>query len=60
MNDPEFRAYQTRTAALSLFPQLHVKLLPPAWGANGVPSADADKKEWKRRIKMYRMSPIFP
>ena len=55
-------------AALSLYPGLHIKFIPPAWDAP-TPSGDAststpiddpvsidgkDKREWKRRVKMYR------
>lgn len=63
MNHPSYRAYQSHTAALSLFPNLYVKFLPPAWNAPTPPTPPAsatfersdsqEKKEWKRRIKMY-------
>src|SRR5262245_43549826 len=67
MNHPSYRAYQSHTAALSLFPNLYVKFLPPDWNAPTPPTPPAvapvdgdkdskEKKEWKRRIKMYRKS----
>ncbi|KAF9024855.1 hypothetical protein BDZ89DRAFT_1068791 [Hymenopellis radicata] len=31
MNHPTYRAFQGRTAALSLIPQLFIKFLPPTW-----------------------------
>jgi len=31
MNHPAYRAYQTQTAALSLFPNVYVKFIPPSW-----------------------------
>lgn len=67
MNHPAYRAFETQTAALSLFPNLYIKFLPPSWNAPTPPtphvsagaqedaeSAEAkQKREWKRRIKMY-------
>jgi hypothetical protein len=68
MNHLSYRAYQSHTAALSLFPNLYVKFLPPAWDAPTPPTPPAgasfdktdskEKKEWKRRIKMYRKLPM--
>jgi hypothetical protein len=64
MGHPTYRAYQAHTAALSLFPKLYVKFLPPTWNAPTPPTPppnasfenteSKEKKEWKRRIKMYR------
>jgi|ERR1700722_19615493 len=33
MNHPTYRAYQVQTAALSLFPNVYIKFLPPAWNS---------------------------
>lgn len=59
-----YQDYQSQTAALSLYASLAIKLRPPVWGAStpgapaGEPTADTlDKKEWKRRIKMYSACP---
>lgn len=57
-----YRFYQSQIATLSLFPSLHLKFLPPAWNAPTPPTPGKEvtdeegkeKKEWKRRIKMYR------
>jgi len=58
----QYREFQRQVASLSLFATAHVKLLPPAWDSSIPPTpsdasvADTDvsqKKEWKRRIKMY-------
>lgn len=63
---PSYRTFQSQVAALSLIPNVHIKFLPPSWNAAtpstppGNPQASAEdqsskqKKEWKRRIKMYR------
>ncbi|EIM82657.1 uncharacterized protein STEHIDRAFT_63958 [Stereum hirsutum FP-91666 SS1] len=56
-----YRFYQSQIATLSLFPSLHLKFLPPAWNAPTPPTPGKEvtdeegkeKKEWKRRIKMY-------
>ncbi|KAF9263240.1 hypothetical protein L218DRAFT_336969 [Marasmius fiardii PR-910] len=69
MNHPTYRAFQAQVAALSLYPQLYIKYLPPSWGP--VPTASADstlgpeggnenrqQKEWKRRIKMF-LGPVM-
>ena len=68
LTHPTYRSYQSHTASLSLFANLFVNFLPPAWGAPTPPtpappsSANAEKaveeanklkNEWKRRIKMY-------
>jgi hypothetical protein len=66
MNHPTYRAFQSQTAALSLFPNIYVKFLPPAWDAptpptpatagGSLPPFEGEGKElmdWKRRIKMY-------
>lgn len=62
LTHPTYQTYQAHIAALSLFPNLYVKFLPPAWNAPTPPTPPAgkelvanekEKKEWKRRIKMY-------
>ncbi|KAJ7076395.1 hypothetical protein B0H15DRAFT_790678 [Mycena belliarum] len=67
MKHPTYRAFQSQTAALSLFPELYIKFLPPSWDAptpatpTGVASDDANSKqrtEWKRRVKMY-LGPVM-
>ena len=65
MNHPEYLAFQSQIAALSLFPNVYIKFLPPSWDAPtpqtpypGSPVEEAEVrilKEWKRRIKMYCM-----
>ena len=72
LTHPTYRSYQSHTASLSLFANLFVNFLPPAWGAPTPPtpappsSANAEKaveeanklkNEWKRRIKMYSAYP---
>ena len=78
LTHPTYQAYQSHTAALSLYANVFVKFLPPVWGTptpptpaptqsitpssagavtpggSATPSRDTkEKKEWKRRIKMY-------
>lgn len=63
LSHPSYQTYQSRIASLSLFSEVFIKYLPPAWGAptppSSAPLADGtsldskEKKEWKRRIKMY-------
>ncbi|KAI0051165.1 hypothetical protein FA95DRAFT_1554734 [Auriscalpium vulgare] len=57
-----YQSYQSHVAALSLIPHLYLKFLPPTWNAPTPPTpppgaeviaATKEKKEWKRRIKMY-------
>ena len=75
LTHPTYRSYQSHTASLSLFANLFVNFLPPAWGAPTPPtpappsSANAEKaveeanklkNEWKRRIKMYSAYPSLP
>ena len=64
LTHPTYRAYQAHTASLSLIPNTFVKFIPPNWREptpqtpapiSGVKVEDSfEKKEWKRRIKMYR------
>ncbi|KAI0344615.1 hypothetical protein BDW22DRAFT_1354715 [Trametopsis cervina] len=49
LTHPTYNDYQSQTAALSLYANVFIKFLPPAWPSQG----QVDKKEWKRRIKMY-------
>jgi len=67
MKHPSYRAFQSQTAALSLFPHLYVKFLPPIWneptpGTPSVPVSDSanskELNEWKRRVKMY-LGPVM-
>ncbi|KAI0063563.1 hypothetical protein BV25DRAFT_1990559 [Artomyces pyxidatus] len=62
LNHPTYQSYQSHIAALSLIPNLYLKFLPPTWNAPTPPTPPAgqetstnskEKKEWKRRIKMY-------
>lgn len=63
LTHPTYRAYQSHTASLSLIPNTYIKFLPPNWReptpptpapTGGVrPEDSSEKKEWKRRIKMY-------
>lgn len=64
MSHPSYRSFQAQTAALSLFPSIRIKYLPPAWDvstpSNLQPgsaeiSGVKEQREWKRRIKMYRV-----
>lgn len=71
MQHPTYRAFQARTASLSLFPNVYIKFLPPSWNAptpssyvesDSLQVEDSEaklKKEWKRRIKMFRESLPF-
>ena len=67
MNHPTYLAFQSQVAALSLFPYVSVKFLPPSWDAPTPPTPSVEvaeindtqqKKEWKRRIKMY-LGPVI-
>lgn len=63
LTHPTYRAYQDHAASLSLIPNTYIKFLPPNWHeptpptpapVGGVkPEDSSEKKEWKRRIKMY-------
>ncbi|KAJ4483305.1 hypothetical protein J3R30DRAFT_3284080 [Lentinula aciculospora] len=68
MNHPVYRRFQAQIAALSLFPQISIKYLPPSWDVETPPTPSVmvaspidenkQKKEWKRRIKMY-LGPVM-
>ncbi|KAG6903022.1 hypothetical protein C0995_007455 [Termitomyces sp. Mi166 len=67
VNHPTYLAFQSQVAALSLFPEVYVKFLPPSWDAPTPPTPSLEvaeitdsqqKKEWKRRIKMY-LGPVM-
>ncbi|KAJ3724616.1 hypothetical protein C8R42DRAFT_701905 [Lentinula raphanica] len=68
MNHPVYRKFQAQIAALSLFPQILIKYLPPSWDVETPPTPSVmvaspiddnkHKKEWKRRIKMY-LGPVM-
>ncbi|KAI0256152.1 hypothetical protein BJV78DRAFT_1169612 [Lactifluus subvellereus] len=62
LSHPTYRSYQSHIATLSLFPRVYLSYVPPTWNAPTPPTPlsgqDAaapskEKKEWKRRIKMY-------
>ena len=60
LTHPSYNDYQSQTAALSLYANVFIKFTPPVWGSptpaapEGEPTSDTfDKKEWKKRIKMY-------
>jgi hypothetical protein len=60
LTHPFYHSYQSHIATLSFFPRAYLSYVPPAWNAP-TPSIPQDaavtskeKKEWKRRIKMYR------
>jgi hypothetical protein len=63
LNDSTYRAFQAQIAALSLYPRSFVKFTPPSWaaptpssppaGASADDMAAKQKREWKRRIKMF-------
>jgi len=69
LTHPTYRAYQAHVASLSLIPNTYVKFLPPNWRESTPPTPapiggikpedSSEKKEWKRRIKMYGKW-IFP
>lgn len=63
MNHPSYRAFQASVATLSLFPSTYVKYTPPRWVSptprtpSSNPTEDTkEKKEWKRRMRMFRTS----
>jgi len=62
LSHPTYQSYQSHVATLSLFPRVYLSYVPPTWNAptppTPLPDRDAatsskEKKEWKRRIKMY-------
>ncbi|KAI9456610.1 hypothetical protein F5148DRAFT_366928 [Russula earlei] len=62
LSHPTYQSYQSHIATLSLFPRVYLSYVPPSWNAptpstphDGQEGATAskEKKEWKRRIKMY-------
>jgi hypothetical protein len=60
LTHPFYHSYQSHIATLSFFPRVYLSYAPPVWNAPTPPiPKDAavtskEKKEWKRRIKMYR------
>ncbi|KAK1225706.1 hypothetical protein PQX77_011326 [Marasmius sp. AFHP31] len=68
MHHDVYRTFQAQVAALSLYPTLHIKYLPPYFDAPPALPSDASpslegsdsrhQKEWKRRIKMY-LGPVM-
>lgn len=65
MNHPIYQAFQGQVAALALYEYISVKFLPPSWVS--APEGEEEdiikqKRDWKRRIKMYcehKAVPIF-
>ena len=59
LTHPFYQSYQSHIATLSLFPRVYLSYVPPSWNAptppmpQGAAVASKEKKEWKRRIKMY-------
>jgi hypothetical protein len=62
LTHPFYHSYQSHVATLSLFPRVYLSYIPPVWNAATPPTpisghdatvASKEKKEWKRRIKMY-------
>ena len=59
LTHPFYYSYQSHVATLSFFPRVYLSYVPPAWNAPTPPAppvgqdASKEKKEWKRRIKMY-------
>ncbi|KAF8482752.1 hypothetical protein DFH94DRAFT_729402 [Russula ochroleuca] len=62
LTHPFYHSYQSHVATLSLFPRVYLSYIPPVWNATTPPTpisgqdatvASKEKKEWKRRIKMY-------
>lgn len=49
LTHPTYNDYQSQIAALSLYASVFIKFTPPNWGT----PETFDKKEWKRRVKMY-------
>jgi hypothetical protein len=62
LTHPTYHSYQSHIATFSLFPRVYLSYAPPTWNAptpptllsdQGVATPSKEKKEWKRRIKMY-------
>jgi len=59
LTHPSYQSYQSHVATLSFFPRVYLSYIPPTWNAatppspQGAPVSSKEKKEWKRRIKMY-------
>ncbi|KAH8119380.1 hypothetical protein DFH11DRAFT_1686272 [Phellopilus nigrolimitatus] len=57
LTHPTYNAYQSHIATLSLYSNVYLKFLPPAWGEPTPQAATNDlskeAREWKRRVKMY-------
>ncbi|KAH7888602.1 hypothetical protein F5I97DRAFT_1935098 [Phlebopus sp. FC_14] len=52
MKHPTYMVYQNRISALSLYENLHVKLLPPTWSSDAT-SRPGALNEWKGKLKLY-------
>ncbi|KAH9978806.1 hypothetical protein BGW80DRAFT_1281017 [Lactifluus volemus] len=62
LTHPTYHSYQSHIATFSLLPRVYLSYTPPTWNAptpptplsdQGVATPSKEKKEWKRRIKMY-------
>jgi hypothetical protein len=57
MNHPTYMTYRQRVTLLSLFENVHVKLLPPTWisveSANSEGGGRTREKEWKDILKLF-------
>lgn len=68
LSHPSYQSYQSYIATLSLFPRVYLSYVPPTWNAPTPPTplseqnatTSKEKKEWKRRIKMYRKLLLAP
>ncbi|EJU04318.1 hypothetical protein DACRYDRAFT_20886 [Dacryopinax primogenitus] len=57
LTHPVYKAFQDHITQLSLFPSVYVQFGPPEWGPvpaeKGDEEVQKERREWKRRIKMY-------
>ncbi|KIK97364.1 hypothetical protein PAXRUDRAFT_824993 [Paxillus rubicundulus Ve08.2h10] len=59
MNHPTYTTYRQRVALLSLFENVHVKLLPPTWTLiDSGEGQDKREKEWKDILKLF-IAPVL-
>ncbi|KAF9227260.1 hypothetical protein BS17DRAFT_800320 [Gyrodon lividus] len=63
MNHPTYMTYRQRVSLLSLFENVHVKLLPPTWtSVESMPDTEEGKrkrdKEWKDILKLF-IAPVL-
>jgi len=57
LTHPTYKTYQDHITQLSLFPSVYVQFGPPEWGPvpaeKGDEEVQKERREWKRRIKLY-------